>query len=85
MTRRDTESDQGRSEREIVERNVEASRRLLEERRNAETAAEHEDEPARNDPRHNDQNVAPGQTSVPLGGTSNPNSQGGSSKRHKPN
>jgi hypothetical protein len=69
------------SEHEIVQHNVEASRRLLEERRQA----AHDDEPARNDPRHNDQNVAPGQTSVPAGGTSNPNSQGGSSKRHKPN
>jgi hypothetical protein len=68
------------SEHDIVQRNVEASRRLLEERRQA-----HDDEPARNDPRHNDQNVTPGQTSVPAGGTSNPNSQGGSSKRHKPN
>jgi hypothetical protein len=64
--------------RDVIERNQEQSRRLLAER------AERENEPPRNDPRHNAQGVAPGQQNLPIGGNSNPNSQGGSSKRHKP-
>jgi hypothetical protein len=66
---------------EIIERNIERSREVIEARRQSENAGKGR-RPDINDAQSAEDTI-PGQTDVPAGGTSNPNFAGGSSKRHK--
>jgi hypothetical protein len=68
---------------EIIKRNIEGSKEVIANRKRAvdEQETEHPVNAAQQDL---EQDRPPGQTDVPAGGTSGPNSAGGSSKRHKP-
>jgi hypothetical protein len=65
---------------EVIQRNIEKSREVIEGRSHDDDAA-----PAHPDDPRTETTAPPGQWNVPIGGVSNMNSQGGSSKRHKPN
>ena len=68
---------------EIIERNMERSREVIEQRQNSEDQGKAR-KPTRNDPNTGDETALPGQWDLPAGGQSGPNARGGSSKRHKP-
>lgn len=69
---------------EIIERNVERAREVIEKKANDENSGQAQ-APGPSDPQRVGDPVAPGQWNRPIGGFSNPNFQGGSSKRQKPN
>lgn len=69
---------------EIIERNVERAREVIEKKANDESSGQAQ-APSPSDPQRVGDPVAPNQWNVPLGGNSGPNFNGGSSKRQKPN
>lgn len=72
---------------EIERKNAEESRKLIEERkqRGQEQPVYDERDPGGPGAGERRQDAPPGQRDVPAGGTSGPNTGGGSTKRHKPN
>jgi hypothetical protein len=68
---------------EIIERNVERSREVIDSRKNSENEGKGR-QPTKEDPSRTDDTVAPKQWNVPVGGQAGPNFRGGSSKRRKP-
>lgn len=68
---------------EIIERNVERAREVIDSRKRSENVGKAR-KPPKEDPNTIDESAAPNQWDVPVGGQSGPNVRGGSSKRHKP-
>ncbi len=71
----------------ITRKNAEESRKLIESRKHrSQRATPQTDElrPRGSVEEEQRQQAPPGQTDVPVGGTTGPNAAGGSSKRHKP-
>jgi hypothetical protein len=68
---------------EVIERNVERSREVIEARKRSENEGKAR-KPTQDDPNRVDESAAPNQWDVPAGGQSGPNVQGGSTRRHKP-
>lgn len=81
MTSDNTEQYQG--DDEVIKRNIERSREVIEARKRSENEGK-ATRPGSSDPNRTDDDVAPNQWNVPAGGQSGPNTQGGSTKRHKP-
>ncbi|HMM41753.1 MAG TPA: hypothetical protein PKA95_07625 [Thermomicrobiales bacterium] len=72
---------------EIIRRNAEESRKLIEQRRERGEEAVLDDDLRVSGPGQGEgrEHAPPGQTNVSSGGTKGPNILGGSSKRRKPN
>ncbi len=68
---------------EVIQRNIERSREVIEMKKHAEDAGK-ATPPSPSDPRSKDEAAAPRQWDVPIE-QSSPNARGGSSKRQKPN
>ena len=79
----DDKNEQYHGDEEIIERNMERSREVIANRKDSDDEGKAL-KPGTGDPNRTDDNVAPNQRNVSVGGQSGPNSQGGSSKRHKP-
>ena len=69
---------------EIIDRNVERAREVIEKHANDKSSGQAQ-APGPSDPQRKDDMVAPNQWNQPIGGYSGPNVNGGSSKRQKPN
>ena len=69
-------------EDEVIRRNIERSREVIEARKRSANAGKAR-KPSVSASEYDDDTVA-GQWDVPAGGTSSPNTRGGSSKRQKP-
>jgi hypothetical protein len=72
---------------EVIQRNMEQARELIEARRSGDTAELDPETLAAIEASAPDaarDSTPPNQTDVPIGGTTGPNARGGSSKRHKP-
>ena len=69
---------------EVIERNVERAREVIEQHANDKNSGQAQ-APGPGDVQRKDDMVAPNQWNQPIGGYQGPNANGGSSKRHKPN
>jgi len=82
MTDRNTEKTHYHGDEEIIERNIEQSKELIESRQqpNDDAQLDRVDPIA---PENTGDESPPGQSNIPIGGTTGPNARGGTAKRHK--
>jgi hypothetical protein len=69
---------------EVIQRNIDRQREVIEARERSEDSGQAH-RPPPGDPQGAGESALPQQWDIPAGGTSGPNTRGGSSKRQKPN
>ena len=82
MTDKEQQRTHYHGDEDVIERNIEQSRELIESREQGDDE-EVLDRFDATDPGNTREFAPPGQSNVPIGGTTGPNARGGSSKRQK--